>query len=268
MRSWKRWSLAVVVGASLALGSAAGVWADHQGGGRGGTDVRGVVTAFTLTPPSTPVSGSGGGGTGSGTTGSSLPTSAGVHFASRHRDGLGAVLSGTPVGTLTVLSPVEGTVEFTVLSTTRFEVTGAALAENLVGASVNVTAVPAPGATSGAAGGASTGSGAGSTLALDAVQVQTENGDLGESQQIRGTVTAIDTTTTPGTISIQTEGGATVTAQLDPNVTVTLGDNVPGTLSDVTVGARVKAFAQTSAGGQLDITAIRILGGASARGGG
>src|SRR5579875_3849356 len=102
MRSWKRWSVAVAVGASLALASAGGVWADHPGGDHGGIDVRGVVTAFTLTPPSTSGGGTGGSGsgTGSGTTGSSLPTSTDVHAASRHRDGPGAVLSGTPVGTL------------------------------------------------------------------------------------------------------------------------------------------------------------------------
>lgn len=269
MRRWKYVAAAFTVGAVLAMGTAGAAWADH-GQGDHGTDIRGVVTAVSFTPPASSQGSAGTGSTGSGSstssssdtsgassTNASSPAGGAVHRASVRRDDRGSVLSGVPVGTLTVLSPVEGSVSVTILSTTRFEVTGAAMAEGLVGAAVQVSAVAVPGSAS--ASGSGSGSGASTTsTTLEALKVQTENGDQGESQEIKGTVTAIDPTA--GTISIQTNDGNVITALLDSGVTVTLGDQTPGTLADVTVGARIKAVWQVT-GGQIDITAIRVLDG-------
>jgi hypothetical protein len=220
-----RWVVGFLTGALL-LASGAAAFADHHDGN--GQDIRGVVTAFTLTAS---------GNTGTTTTGSGSSNSSATvrHQNARRWDGGSAWTNGTAVGSLTVLSPTAGSVTLTVLSTTRFEVTGAALASGLVGSSVNVQALMV-----------------GTTL--DARQVEVSN-DAAEAMQLKGVVTAI----APGTITLMTDNGATVTAVLDSQVTVTIGDGQAGTLQDVTVGSRIRATWQVT-DGQMDIVSIHVLG--------
>jgi hypothetical protein len=224
VRAARRLPLWGAVVAAVVLAAGSGVWADHGGQRSNEAAIRGVVVSLSLTTPS---------GSGGGPSSSAGSSSSG--------DG-GGVLSGTPVGTLTLLSPTSGNVVVTVLSTTRFEVTGSVLAANFVGAMVQVRT-----ATQGSA--------------VDALQVSASNEGGGEASEIRGTVTQIGN----GSITIQTSPSTSVTATLDPNVVVTVNDGQPGSLNDVLVGSRVRATWQVQAG-QIDITAIRVLGGGSGSG--
>lgn|GEM_PF-4465637 len=222
--------------AALILTTTAVALADHGGGNQ----IDGVVVKLALTAPSsTPGGTTTSNGTKSGSTAKQAPA--------KHRDGGGAAQAGTPVGTLTVLSGAQGQITVTVLSTTRFTVTGAALATGLVGSLVKVQTAQATGG-------------------VDATQVKVMTGNHASWYEIRGVVTAIGN----GTVTIQTNA-ATVTGTLDPQVVVTVGDGKPGSLTDVTVNAKVKATWQV-VNGELDVTAIRVLGGAkgdsSSNGGG
>ncbi len=197
---------AVLAAAVLAAGG--GVLADH--GGRGGkeTSIQGVVVSLSLTAPA------------------ASPGSP----------------SSTAVGTLTLLSPTSGSVTLTVLATTRFQVTGSVLAENFVGAPVQVrTAVQGS--------------------AVDALQVNVHSERGGEASEIRGTVSQVG----GGTITIDTGPSTSVAAVLDPSLVVTLNDGQAGTLQDVVVGSRVRATWQVQ-GGKIDITALRVLGGGGSSG--
>ena len=212
------------VATALVLASGAGALADHHGG-QNSVKVQGVITSFALS-------------SSSGTTNTNTNTNGGANTNGGSSANSGSA-GATPVGTLTIVSAGQGAETVTVLSTTRFEVTGAALAENLVGAMAKVVTVQ-------------------SGTEVDAVKVSVSNERHSEWMQVKGTISAVDTTA--GTITIDTSRGS-VTAQFDPStVTVTIGDGKSGSLQDLTVGARVRATWQV-AGGQVAITAFRVLGG-------
>ena len=186
-----------------------GAWGDQN-------HVVGVVTALVFS------------GTSTSTSTASCPPA---------REGNPAKCGG-PIGTLTVETGTSATApSFTVLSTTRFTMSGSDVGQSLVGDWVTVQARTIGSAT-------------------DAVDVTVAPPGAAQQVKVSGTVTAVNGTTS---ITVDTQNG-TITDNLSPSVTVTLGDGQPGTLQDVS-GAHVR-MTWTVVKGQGEVVSIQVKGSA------
>jgi hypothetical protein len=240
--SWLSRLAAALLLAGVLLGGVSVALADHgHGSGEGehghGLRVRGVVTAFTLGSGSGSGSGTTGSGTGTGTGGTTSGGGTGTNAG-------GATSSGaTAIGEIRLVAADGTTVTAAVYPNTLIEAPAAVLAGSYTGAAVSVWLRPVSGG-----------------YAAVRVEFQPPGEDEGVTT-VKGTLTAVTAPSgsSPGSISIQLQDGATFQALLDPQAVVTVGDR-PGTFQDLTVGARVKATWQLS-GTQLDVVRVQVEGG-------